>query len=211
MLKVSQLGDAEARVPARQALDTQIHTPSNLPIMLPSSTLPSPATTLLLCDPVICLPAPALLPSHTAGLRDVKSAVSLVPALSADDISLSTPHPRLLQGAWDPRWRSCLSELSQTNVLHVSLQPGALAVLQSRHQDDERTGQGTESEQLLFWEQSLKGKELQILKKPPLVFRIRALPALHTASVPYSHPDRESDAEQACTNGVLSRAPSLVG
>lgn len=72
------------------------------------------------------------------------------------------PHPRLLQGAWDPRWRSCLSELSQTNVLHVSLQPGALAVLQSRHRDDERTGQGTESEQLLFWEQRLKGKELQI-------------------------------------------------
>ena len=79
------------------------------------------------------------------------------------------PHLRLLQGAWDPRWRSCLSELSQTNVLHVSLQPGALAVLQSRHQEDEQRGQGIESEQFLFWEQRLKGKELQILKKPPLV------------------------------------------
>lgn len=81
------------------------------------------------------------------------------------------PHPRLLQGAWDPRWRSCLSELSQTNVLQVSLQPGALAVPQSRHRDDERTGQGTESEQLLFWEWRLKGKELQILKKASLGFQ----------------------------------------
>ena len=171
LLKVSQLGDAEAWVPVRQALDTQIHAPSNLPIMLPPSTLLSPATTSLLYNPAICLPAPALLPSPAAGLRDVKSAVSLVPALSVDDISLSSPHPRLLQGTWDPRWRSCLSELSQTNVLQVSLQPGALAVPQSRHRDDERTGQGTESEQLLFWEWRLKGKELQSLKKASLGFQ----------------------------------------
>lgn len=103
LLKVSQLGDAEARVPARQALDTQIHTPSSLPIMLPSSTLPSPAATLLLCDPAICLPAPALLPSPTAGLRDVKSAVSLVPALSVDDISLSSPPPPPPPGSLGPQ------------------------------------------------------------------------------------------------------------
>lgn len=154
-------------------------------LMLPPSTLPFPATTSLLCDPVICLPAPALLPSPTAGLRDVKSAVSLVLALSVDDISMSSPTPpppRLLQGAWDPRWRSCLSELSQANVLQVSLQPGALAVPQSRLRDDERTGQGTESEQLFLWERRLKGKELQILKKAPLVFRIS-----HRLCVPYSH------------------------
>lgn len=39
MLKVSQLGDAEAWVPVRQALDTQIHAPSNLPH---AATLHSP-------------------------------------------------------------------------------------------------------------------------------------------------------------------------
>lgn len=93
LLKVSQLGDAEAWVPVRQAVDTQIHAPSNLPITLPPSTLPSPATTSLLCDPAICLPAPALLPSPAAGLRDVKSAASLVPALSVVDISCHPPTP----------------------------------------------------------------------------------------------------------------------
>lgn len=95
---------------------------------------------------------------------------------------MTSPWEPWVQGAWDPRWRSCLSELSQANVLQVSLQPGALAVPQSRHRDDERTGQGTESEQLLLWERRLKGKELQILKKAPLVFRIS-----HRLCVPYSH------------------------
>lgn len=103
LLKVSQLGDAEAWVPVRQALDTQIHAPSNLPIMLPPSTLLSPATTSLLCDPAICLPAPALLPSPAAGLRDVKSAVSLVPALSVDDISLASPPPPPPPGSLGPQ------------------------------------------------------------------------------------------------------------
>lgn len=105
-------------------------------------------------------------------------------------------------GAWDLRWRSCLSELSQANILQVSLQPGALAVPQSRHRDDEN---GDRIGAVTPLGAEIEREGIANFKKGSPWFS-----GFHTASVSLI-PDRESEAEQACTMGAFSKGLLLGG